>query len=179
MWTKLTLSVTAAALIMKSLTDTLTCSEKTKKKSLSHDWTRDFSHIRPADLDASDQDLGDSVPSLCCLQRFLASISAMPDGYERSDRSIHDLTVKSCRPWTMRVRKNNRGERIPRYTHHLSNGSGMAAPVSSITETGLKGFTVCLEAWQAKLNRANYVTARWPKCLKISNCWSPLMCVGI
>lgn len=92
---------------------------------------------------------------------------------------IRDLTVKSCRPWTMRVRKNNRGERIPRYTHHLSNGSGMAAPVSSTTETGLKGFTVCLEAWQDKLNRANYITARWPKCLKISNRQSPLMCVEI
>lgn len=41
---------------------------------------------------------------------------------------IHDLTVKSFRSWTMRVRKNNRKERIPLYTRHLSNGSGMAVP---------------------------------------------------
>lgn len=94
------------------------------------EWTSDFcnAYIRPADLDPSDQDLDDSV-----LSGAAASVSSRPLMQYQTVMNaaigiIHDLTVKSFRPRTMRVRKNNRGERIPRYTHHLSNGSGMAAP---------------------------------------------------
>lgn len=50
-------------------------------------------------------------------------------------RIINDLTVKSFCSWTMRLRKNNRGERIPRYTHNPTNRSGMAVPFPS-SESG-------------------------------------------
>lgn len=79
------------------------------------EWISDFcnTYIRPADLDPSDQDLAAAASvSSCPLMQYQTVMNA-------AIGIIHDLTVKSFRPWTMRVRKNNRGERIPRYTHHL------------------------------------------------------------
>lgn len=132
--------MTAAALIMKSLTDTLICSEKTKKKSLSHKWcelviseTCNCSHIHQTWSGYIWSESGRFRAVCRRLAELCRCLSSYPFVQHQTVMNaasgiIHDLTVKSFRSWTMRVRQNNRRERIPRYTQHLSNGSGMAVP---------------------------------------------------
>lgn len=164
----LTLSVTAAAFIMKSLTDTLISSEKTKrrqremrtKEEEQWEWARECYSSAPlsctslthhdsvllteinrliiiSHLDASLLSIWSVLPSLlsgggpdlpplanfysCPLVQHQTAMNA-------AGGIINDLTVKHSAPEQWGSAKTTGGERIPRYTHSLTNRSGMAVP---------------------------------------------------
>lgn len=170
--TILTLSVTAAALMMKSLTDTFICSEKRNKQDevmLRNEpvfcnnstintlyllfWTLIRIIISLNDSETCVHSIYELGQAGWVRSATTASFSSRPLMQYQTVMNavsgiINDLTVKSFCSWTMRLRTNNRRERIPPYTYRLSNRSGMTIPFPPSQRQDPEGFTVCLKARQ-------------------------------